>query len=118
MKTKYIKLIINEDIVPWIVQDFNKNDFINMLEDIRYLSEDRKKEYDFRSEVFSMLGDFMPITFIDNWKEVKVQLNKTTYKGMPLGDYYENELEIRYGDHPEHIDFDPVGAWWKEVNDE
>ena len=108
MSKERIKLIINEEIVLWLAEDYDTEYLVRML-----LDDGQKC---FRDIIFGMLGDYIPLRFIDNWEEAREKFNKTTYKGMPLGDYYENENEI--GEYPEHVYFDIVGAWWEEENDE
>ena len=84
------KMILNIDIIYWLTEEMDREDIID-------LGIGTKKGIEW--EIFDCIGDYLPISYIHNWEEVKPILDEQTEKGMPLGDFAEKEYELMWQHH-------------------
>jgi len=92
LQTKPIKkkMILHIDLIYWQSKEMSREDIIN-------LGIGTKKGIEW--EIFRCIGDYLPISYIHNWEEVKPVLDEQTEEGMPLGDYAEQEFELMWQHH-------------------
>ena len=80
MSNKIIKTIYLED---W---------FTNYMFEDEIKSRNLDLNRNFREDAIGNLGDWLPISFITNWEEIKSLLNEVGDE--KLGDYFESQGEI------------------------
>ena len=84
------KMILNIDIIYWLTEEWSTDEVIDVG-----IGTKQGIEW----EIFGCIGDYLPISYIHNWEEVKPILDEQTEEGMPLGDYDEKEYELMWQHH-------------------
>ena len=84
------KMILNIDIIYWLTEEWSTDEVIDVG-----IGTKQGIEW----EIFGCIGDYLPISYIHNWEEVKPVLDEQTEEGMPLGDYAEKEYELMWQHH-------------------
>lgn len=87
MSKKAIEIKLHSDFVQWLFQEKETYEVVEMM-----LFEEQSIE----EMAVSCLGDWMPLSYVLNWDEIKPLLNEQRIKGIPVGDYIEEKHEIEY----------------------
>ena len=69
------KMILNIDIIYWLTEEWSTDEVIDVG-----IGTKQGIEW----EIFGCIGDYLPISYIHNWEEVKPVLDEQTEEGMPL----------------------------------
>ena len=83
-------MILDIGIIYWLTEEWDKEDVIELA-----IGTEQGIEWD----IFGCIGDYLPISYIHNWEEVKPILDEQIEKGVPLGDYAEKEYELMWQHH-------------------
>jgi len=79
-------IILTEAFTDWITGDF----------DASYIADNIGSYEDKHDMAIGVLGDWIPLYYIKNWKDIKPLFNKLdTEDGMPYGDWCEEKKEMQ-----------------------
>jgi len=83
---KAIEIKLHTDFVQWLFQEKETYEVVEMM-----LFEEQSIE----EMAVSCLGDWMPLSYVLNWDEIKPLLDEQKIEGKPVGDYLEEKHEIQ-----------------------
>lgn len=86
MSIKTIEIKLHTDFVHWLFLEWEKHDVINQM---------LFNEQSIEDMAVNCLGDWMPLSYVLNWDEIKPLLDEQKIEGIPVGDYIEKEGEIQ-----------------------
>ena len=87
-------VILTEGFTNWIIGDFEAS----------YIADNIGEYKDKHDMAIGVLGDWIPLYYIKNWKDIKPLLNKLFIEdGMPYGDWCEEKKEMQ--GIPDHDDY-------------
>ena len=86
MSIKTIEIKLHTDFVHWLFLEWEKHDVINQM---------LFNEQSIEDIAVNCLGDWMPLSYVLNWDEIKPLLDEQKIEGIPVGDYIEKEGEIQ-----------------------
>ena len=86
MSKKAIEIKLHSDFVQWLFQEKETYEVVEMM-----LFEEQSIE----EMAVSSLGDWLPLSYVLNWDEIKPLLDEQKIEGKPVGDYIEENHEIQ-----------------------
>jgi|9_EtaG_2_1085328.scaffolds.fasta_scaffold03728_2 hypothetical protein len=81
-----IEIKLHTDFVHWLFQEKDVDDVIEMMLFAEQSIEDM---------AVNCLGDWMPLSYVLNWDEIKPLLDEQKIEGVRVGDYLEKKGEIQ-----------------------